>query len=364
MGRPVNDKFFVGNLSNTPSSKDGLQIRLTLASYTGGPTDDSDSWIAKQRSDHTFEVTNGTDIEVLRLVNSTGTIPEGTCALRVKPFRITLQDEEAQALTWDASRGEFLWKQDHGTGPLFSVTPTGVHTLIGNVDHRAKGLAFIGTTLYSVTSDDDVLRTINPVTAATLSTVTITLAGETVEGATGLATKSGTLWAVLKLESQFGRELVTINETTGVATSIGDTEDKFAGLAFGASGTVLYAVSGDGATIPETLFSLDQTTAEPTSVLTLGAGSDGEAIGFNPDDGLIYHASGHDGPDVIFEKINGSFTGTTNIPILEALPSEYVSSFTANNVKTFPGNSYKWSHLKKGIAASLHNEVDFEPTLE
>ncbi|MGK7874075.1 MAG: hypothetical protein AB4426_12405 [Xenococcaceae cyanobacterium] len=37
-----------------------------------------------------------------------------------------------------------------------------------------------------------------------------------------------------------------------------------------------------------------RTDATPTFVTALGNGSDGEAIAFNPDDGLIYHWSGID----------------------------------------------------------------------
>lgn len=86
MGRPTKDQFFVGDTNLNTDTKPGLQIRVTLASYTGGPTDDGNSWIVRQRSQGQFEVTNGTAIEVLRFFNGTGSIPTGTFALRVKPF--------------------------------------------------------------------------------------------------------------------------------------------------------------------------------------------------------------------------------------------------------------------------------------
>ena len=86
MGRPLNDRFFVGNTDDDTDDKDGLQLRLTLASFTGGPTDVMDTWIVRQRSTSRFEVTDGENIEVLKLFNGTGSIPEGTCALRVIPF--------------------------------------------------------------------------------------------------------------------------------------------------------------------------------------------------------------------------------------------------------------------------------------
>ena len=86
MGRPLNDKFFVGDLTDDTDGKDGLQLRLTLASYTGGPQNDNGSWIVRQRSPERYEVTNGEDVEVLRMFNGTGSIPAGRCALRVAPF--------------------------------------------------------------------------------------------------------------------------------------------------------------------------------------------------------------------------------------------------------------------------------------
>ena len=161
--------------------------------------------------------------------------------------------------------------------------------------------AYAQNILYSVSRDDDLLRVINPSTGGTIASVAITLAGKGVVFANGLATHpvTGELFALLKLDGQTGRQLVTINPFTGVATSIGDTGDQFAGLAFNSSGT-LFAVTGDkknspgGALPPETLFTLNTSNAAPTQVLVLGRGNDGEAIGFNPSDGLLYHASGND----------------------------------------------------------------------
>jgi len=192
--------------------------------------------------------------------------------------------------------------------------------------------------LYSVSRDDDLLRVINPSTGSTISSVAITLTGRGVSFANGLATNplTGELFALLKLDGQTGRQLVKINPFTGVATSIGDTGDQFAGLAFNSSGT-LFAVIGDkkntagGGLPPETLFILNTVNAAPTQVLVLGRGNDGEAIGFNPNDGLLYHASGNDtGGDgcspfdpstcvEIFESINpNTLAAPTNIPLLGA----------------------------------------------
>lgn len=174
-------------------------------------------------------------------------------------------------------------------------------------------------TLFTVTNGDDQLRTVNPLTATTLSGTPITLAGSTVTGGTGLAVDptTGTFWALLNVSGGGGRRLVTLNTTTGVATLVGNTGAQFAGIAFTSTGT-LFGVTGDGegTLVPETLYTLNKTTAAPTIFQTLGNGSDGEAIAFNPADGLMYHASGHIGAgNVIFENINLSTNAVTDIPI-------------------------------------------------
>jgi hypothetical protein len=191
--------------------------------------------------------------------------------------------------------------------------------------------------LYSVSRDDDLLRIVDPSTGSTISSVAITLAGKGVAFANGLATHpvSGQVFALLKLDGQTGRQLVTINPFTGVASSIGDTGDQFAGLAFNSSG-VLFSVIGDkknqagGGLPPETLFTLNTSNAAPTQVLVLGHGNDGEAIGFNPNDGLLYHASGNDtGGDgcvpfdpmvcvEIFESVNPNTLAVTNLALSDA----------------------------------------------
>jgi FG-GAP-like repeat len=186
--------------------------------------------------------------------------------------------------------------------------------------------------LYSISSDDDLLRVVDPSTGGTISSVPITLAGKIVSRGNGLATHpvTGQLFGLLTLTGQPGRQLVTINPATGIATSIGNTGDQFAGLAFSPSGT-LFAVVGDkknvaaGGLPPETLFTLNTANAAPTQVLVLGHGNDGEAIGFNPNDGLLYHASGNDtGGDgcpstpicvEIFESVNPNTLAVTNIPL-------------------------------------------------
>lgn len=169
---------------------------------------------------------------------------------------------------------------------------------------------------------DPLLRTIDPSDGSTVpgATVTLTLTGYTVIGATGLARhpQTGALYALLKVQGSSFRRLATLDERTGVATDIGDTGHRFAGMAFASDGT-LYAVTGDGSGVPETLFTVSTSDATSTQLLELGAGSDGETIGFNPDDGLLYHASGigvQNNPNgERFEKIDLQTSNITNVPL-------------------------------------------------
>ena len=175
--------------------------------------------------------------------------------------------------------------------------------------------AYADRTLFTVSIPNNGgpnLRVANPLNGATIATIPITLTGFSVLGSTGLARDptTGKLWGLLRVSgatscSSGGNipQLVTINPGTGVATNVGSAGDCFSGLAFSSNGT-LYGVTGDGANTPATLYTLNKSTAAPTLAKALGNGDFGEAIGFNPTDGLIYHASGFGVGDQVFESIN------------------------------------------------------------
>jgi len=180
--------------------------------------------------------------------------------------------------------------------------------------------AYAVVPLVSVSPRDPWLRVVDAETAATLASETpIVLQGSVVTGATGLARHpgTGTLYALLRVAGRANPDLVTLNEASGIATRVGGTSQKFSSLAFDDQGT-LYAVTGDGATQPESLFTLDPANASSTLVATLGNGSDGEAIGFSETDGLLYHASGIGAPNdpvdgEILEKIDPQGPSVTNV---------------------------------------------------
>lgn len=168
-------------------------------------------------------------------------------------------------------------------------------------------------TLYSCErSGDDApfLHTINPNTAATLSSTEITLPGSTVRGCNGMAKHPQTdvCYVILNTTtdgSTAPRILARIDERSGLATQIGGADQTFASIAFTEDGT-LYGVTGDGGGTPETLFTIDLNTGATSFVMALGNGSDGEAIAYNFNNNLMYHTSGIStiNVDNIFESIN------------------------------------------------------------
>jgi len=183
--------------------------------------------------------------------------------------------------------------------------------------------AYAQSTLYAIDNQVEFLSIVDPLTGDELSFVSIVVPGETYASGNGLATDplTGDLYAAVKFSGQSGpgRSLIVINPNTGAATSIGNMEQPIASLAFSSNGT-LYGVTGDclngcgGVAIGETLFTINTSTAALTQVQTLGNGNDGEAIAFNPIDGMMYHMSGK-GAGLIFEKINLSNGAVTPISL-------------------------------------------------
>lgn len=122
----------------------------------------------------------------------------------------------------------------------------------------------------------------------------------------------GTLYAVMKLSGVSGRVLVTIDPTTSMVTLIGNLGDNFASIAFRDDGQ-LFGVTGDGASVPETLYLIDKFTASKTLAAPLGAGTDGEVIAYHPDQ-LFYHWSGNGA--VFYESVQAVAPhAVSNIPL-------------------------------------------------
>ena len=198
---------------------------------------------------------------------------------------------------------------------LFLLTATLLCTV------PAVGIA--DSVLYAIDNENPVLSIVDPVTGVEQSTLGLFVPGDIIYISTGLAVDPTTnkVYAAMKLASVAGssRSLVEINLETGEGTNIGPMNQPIANIAFDSNGT-LYAVSGDcnngcgGGATPETLFTVNLSNGSLTLFKTLGNGDDGEAIAFNPVDGMMYHMSGR-GAGLIFEKINLTTGTVTNIPL-------------------------------------------------
>jgi len=151
-----------------------------------------------------------------------------------------------------------------------------------------------GKNVLTIEAKDNFIHKINPNTGATISSVEISLAGETVNGGTGIAHNpaDGKIYALLKIEDE-DRHLVTINLQNGVASLVGDTGVKnIASLTFN-SGT-LFSVdldSGDLSTI-------NTADGSVTNLCAL-VQDDGSGLAFNRNDGLLYYTT-----DDVFQRIN------------------------------------------------------------
>ncbi len=121
-----------------------------------------------------------------------------------------------------------------------------------------------------------------------------TLAGFTITGMNGLAVDptTGITYIIMKLSAVTGRVLGTINLSTGVCTQIGNLGDNFSSITFDETGQ-LWGATGNGATVPETLYKIDKITGVKTLQYAMGNGADGEVICYNPDDNFMYHWSGN-----------------------------------------------------------------------
>jgi hypothetical protein len=151
------------------------------------------------------------------------------------------------------------------------------------------------------------------------------LPGFTITGINGMATDptTGITYVMMKVSGVSGRVLGTIDLGTSVCTTVNATpalssmNDNFSSLTFDPYGQ-LYGATGDGATVPESLYKIDKTNCTKTLLYAMGNGADGEIICYNRLDSNFYHWSGNG--TVIMEKFfysNVTYT-PTNIPLTGA----------------------------------------------
>lgn len=185
--------------------------------------------------------------------------------------------------------------------------------------------------LYMVSNDNNNLYSADTSsgTATTLASLSPT-SGGSITQCNGLAAHpcTGELAAVVQHGSAFGRSIAII-DSNGNASVLGNTGDLVASIAFDDNGT-LFAVTGDGANTSETLYTVDLSDGSLTFFQTLGNGSDGEAIAYCPDNGLMYHWSGWSSvlSSLVFESINLNNNAVTNIGMTGTVSPTSVQSAT------------------------------------
>ncbi len=170
-----------------------------------------------------------------------------------------------------------------------------------------------------------------------------TLAGFTITGINGMAYDpcQHETYVILKVSAVAGRVLAKINLSNGVCTQVGNLGDNFSSLTFDKNGQ-LYGVTGDGATVPETMYLINKTNGTKTLLTALGNGADGEVICFNPFNGWMFHWSGNG--TVIYEKlpigttytptaINGSLGSGETFGALNLGPNRFMISTINSNLR-------------------------------
>ncbi len=173
---------------------------------------------------------------------------------------------------------------------LYSANPIVMNSVNGRVTDILVGASPFQDSMWTINlANYTLIRHLGP-----------TLAGFTITGMNGIATNplTGEHFMIAKV-SAGGRRLVKVNVQTGVCTLIGTLSDNFSTLAFKPNGE-LYGVTGNGATVPETMYRIDTLNGAATLFRTLGNGADGEVIAFNPDDNFFYHWSGNS--TVVWER--------------------------------------------------------------
>jgi hypothetical protein len=283
----------------------------TLDPSTGMPTvratlgdgDDGEGIAFRPDDARLYHVSGASDgLEFLETVNpDTGVVgPNLAPGATYGPSPAT----EIFAIAWYEPLGVFL-ASDRDFG-FYHVTPGGQFSLVGSSGTRMRGLAVVGSRVYGVDPVGAQLFEVDPADGAVLATLPLTVDGLATSG-NGLAThpETGFVYAIVKdpANPSGGRLLATLDVATGQATSIANTGLKLAGISF-RTHAPLYAISGDGASPPSTLFTLDPSTAAPTPRATLGNGDDGEAIAYRSQDAVLYHTSGVSDGLEYFERID------------------------------------------------------------
>jgi hypothetical protein len=206
-------------------------------------------------------------------------------AVLAPPLQTTEGADELLDLAYDPA-ANVVYATDR-SDILWSMNPvTGARTLVDTTGFYLKGLALepgeAGRLVAGSNFEGGLVYVVDRSTAVATELGRVVASGDSILGFTGMAVDptNGMLYSAVRLNSLAGRDrmLMTLNLTALAATSVGTLgEDGVSGLTFLPDGTLL-AVTGDGATNPEQLWSVNKTNGAMTFIMNLGNGEDGEAI--------------------------------------------------------------------------------------
>lgn len=215
--------------------------------------------------------------------------------------------------------------------------------------------------IYGSSPFQDSLWSVDTTNYSIVDRLAPSLAGFTITGITGMAYDPTTYqtFVIMKVSGVSGRVLGTINLNTGVCTQVGNLGDNFASITFHENGQ-LYGATGDGASVPESLYLIDKTNASKTLLYAMGNGVDGEIINFNRADDMIYHWSGNG--TVVFEKFAASDVAYTpvNIPVIGATGGETFGSLYLNPT-TFLNSTISSNFRRVSTDGTYSNSIGSNP---
>ncbi len=204
------------------------------------------------------------------------------------------------------------------TGSFTCACPQGTHDVNGD------GTSCEPLDVYFSSSFQPYVFQVDLDTGEPVGCKEVTAVGATVTGINSMVAHptTGQVFAVAKISGS-ERHLGTIDIATGVLTSIAPFPSgfRFSSIQWTGDGATLYGVTGNGAgapATPETLYSINPATAEPTLVQTLGNGADGELIAFDGS-GTLHHWSGNGA--VVYETVQIG-AGTTNVALTGPITGE------------------------------------------
>jgi hypothetical protein len=141
--------------------------------------------------------------------------------------------------------------------------------------------------------EENLLWIIDPADGSTIGAHQVNLDSGNIDTQNGMAVDptTGDMYAVIAVNSNFNRTLMSLDPETGNATSIGTLAVPFAAIVFDENGT-LYGASGNSNSIAaddrNALFEIDPTDASITRICKFANTNQGHALAYG--DGLLYHA--------------------------------------------------------------------------